>query len=237
MGYMEMVFQRAESKFSSIDKQIEWLGGFGAVARGNAYELAALEAYEDLKKAKDIKDQIPKAGIILIDQLQTQSQDITITKVRRDVRAEIKSRKSELESQFRKVETQTVNEYKQKIKSAESTEELKEIIKQADSPTIPEKTYNKIKSEADKKMKELKREESLEKQAKIEAEQKRIKEEKIRQRQAEKEEKARLESERIEEQRRITKERQREKEAERELQREIEREERRIAERIARENL
>jgi DNA repair exonuclease SbcCD ATPase subunit len=67
MGYMESVFERAETMFSSVDSQISWLSSFERPERGaNAYtkdavkvrdELASISAFkEDIKSTNEYED-------------------------------------------------------------------------------------------------------------------------------------------------------------------------------------
>lgn len=155
MEAMDDAYKRAERKFSSIDKQLEWLGGFGAIGGLNTYEKGALQAYEELNAAKELKDKVGGASIFTIDKLEEDAKDIRFANVKRDVQKVITTRRKELESESTKVDRQTEKEYKSKIKDAKTPEEVDELVEKVGGLGIYKKTFNILKQEGLDRKKEI----------------------------------------------------------------------------------
>lgn len=239
--YDEDIYGRKEFQALTLQGQIDYLSGFENPARGeNEFTKNAVELRDELILSSTIKEQVPNAGLVLIDKLETQANEITRTRIKRETLSSIRERKSQLEKQIESESKNIEKEFKSQIKSAETPEEVTQILNKTDSPTIPQKTRNKIKDEADRKIKEIRQARARE----LEKEQKAAKAERLKREKAEREAEKDRKTEEFEARRaeanRIREERQaeiaREKEQrEEELLKEALKEERKIANEIARE--
>lgn len=231
---MDDAYKRAERKFRNINDQISWLGSFGATGGGNVYEQAALKVAEDLQLTQDIKNNIDEIKTIeKLNQYEQQVDRIELTKIKREAQGRIEDRRRYLESNVEKVFKQTEQEYKQKIKQADSPEEVNKIISEAKKTVgVPQKVLNKLEQEALKQNKELRKEAAKEKE-KRDQELSRLREEaKKAEKEAKKETQLQVEKERKAEANRIREEREAEiaREKERQAERDL-----RLAERKAQE--
>lgn len=219
--YEEDVYSRAEMKFRSLDAQIGWLSSF-AERKGNAYEQAALSVAEDLQIAQNVQSQIKSAKMLELERLEQQAGEISISKIRNPILREIKERKSEITGEFQRIERETEKKYKSQIEEATTIAGVQAILSNAERDTIS-KTFNRINSEGQRRIKEIRKEQAKElQQSQQKAREERLKQEKI-EREAERKRKLEeLEAKRAEEnarreERQAEIAREKEREAEREL--------------------
>ena len=101
---MDDTYKRAERQFKELNSQINWLSGFEGIS--GTYAEGAVKARDSLITAKTIEEQIPTAGLILLEKLENESGDISLKKVKNDVKDKIASRKNELTSKYEELEKQ-----------------------------------------------------------------------------------------------------------------------------------
>lgn len=224
--YEEDVYGRAEMKFSSLEKQIQWLSSF-AQKGGNEYEQAAVEVATQLSEAKGIRQKASSSkSIETLESLKLDALDIPIKTVKEETMTFvetriIKLRKIQDESKLAQ-QGATEKRLRSEIKKAESESELADILREAEDE-VSDSGYNRLLGNTQQRQKvlnflksetaRLERERLSKERKAFEKEEKRL--QKI---QEEKEE-----QERKEEARRIQREGQARKEAEREAQRELQR--------------
>jgi hypothetical protein len=134
--YEEKIYERAEMRFGSIEKQIEWLKSFGGMYGGNEYELAAVGVGEDLEQGLIIQEKAESAKSL--EELNDLSKQANKLKFNRGetlgaINTRISDFEEEREQQIRSIEIQeeSISEEERDIESDEQTE-VQEIESEAD---------------------------------------------------------------------------------------------------------
>lgn len=237
MGSLDDLFIRIEGQADNYEDILNWLSDDGKKNKESFTNTAAI-----LAEPYEIEKRIEVAKLESFDELQKDINSVSISKARIRLNSQLSLRKKEIQSKIEKESKNIEREFKSKIKQAETPEEVSQILDQTDSPTIPQKTRNKIKDEADRKLKEIRKAKAEElreqqqaarierlKREKEEREAEAIRKEEERQAKA-------AEANRIREERQAEIAREKERQREEEL-REALRQERKIAEEIARQQL
>lgn len=153
---MEDVYRRAEKRYSTIERQIQWLGSFSA---GGSYADGAITVAENLAEAQGIRQKASSSkNVEVLEGLMSDAEDITFKRVKKEtvdfvgVRLN-KAIQIQEESKMAR-EGATEKKLRGEIKNASTESEFARILRGAEDE-VSESGYNRLSGEVDKRLKEI----------------------------------------------------------------------------------